>query len=56
MVHRTRARVVERALSSLCWKLGETRIEFWHRQDEGFAGRKPISNEFGSAGGPSQPN
>lgn len=26
----------------LCWKLGEERIRFWHRQDEGFAGRKPI--------------
>src|SRR5262249_10837930 len=24
----------------LCWKLGEDRIRFWHRQDEGFAGRK----------------
>ena len=26
----------------LCWKLGEDRIRFWHRQDEGFSGRKPI--------------
>ena len=26
----------------LCWRLGEDRIRFWHRQDEGFAGRKPI--------------
>ena len=26
----------------LCWKLGEDRIRFYHRQDEGFAGRKPI--------------
>lgn len=25
-----------------CWKLGEERIRFYHRQDEGFAGRKPI--------------
>ena len=24
----------------LCWKLGEDRIRFYHRQDEGFAGRK----------------
>ena len=24
----------------LCWRLGEDRIRFWHRQDEGFAGRK----------------
>jgi hypothetical protein len=26
----------------LCWRLGEERIRFWHRQNEGFAGRKPI--------------
>ena len=26
----------------LCWKLGEDRIRFYHRQDEGFDGRKPI--------------
>jgi hypothetical protein len=26
-----------------CWRLGENRIRFWHRPDEGFAGRKPIS-------------
>jgi hypothetical protein len=26
----------------LCWQLGEDRIRFYHRQDEGFSGRKPI--------------
>jgi len=26
----------------LCWKLGEDRIRFYHRQDEGFVGRRPI--------------
>jgi hypothetical protein len=26
----------------LCWRLGEDRIRFYHAQDEGFAGRKPI--------------
>jgi len=26
----------------LCWRLGEDRIRFWHRQDEGFAGRRPL--------------
>jgi hypothetical protein len=25
-----------------CWRLGENRIRFWHRPQEGFAGRKPI--------------
>src|ERR1700726_1663986 len=26
----------------LCWRLDEDRIRFYHRQDEGFAGRKPL--------------
>ena len=26
----------------LCWRLGEDRIRFYHAQDEGFSGRKPI--------------
>jgi len=30
----------------LCWKLGEPGIEFWHGTHEGFAGRKPIDDEF----------
>jgi hypothetical protein len=25
-----------------CWKLGEDRIRFYHRQDEGFSGRRPL--------------
>ena len=29
----------------LCWRLGEDRIRFYHRQDEGFAKRKPIDPE-----------
>lgn len=31
----------------LCWKRGEPRIEFWHRIEEGFAGRQPIDARFG---------
>jgi hypothetical protein len=35
----------------LCWKLGEDRIRFYHRQDEGFAGRKPLNpRDLGSGG------
>src|ERR1700732_1300532 len=26
----------------LCWRLGEDRIRFFHRQDEGFAGRNTL--------------
>ncbi len=27
----------------LCWKEGEDKIEYWHGFNEGFAGRKPVS-------------
>ena len=30
----------------LCWMLGETGIGFWHGMEEGFAGRKPIDQDF----------
>jgi hypothetical protein len=32
----------EGELVELCWKLGEDRVEFWHRMGEGFAGRKAL--------------
>jgi hypothetical protein len=28
----------------LCWKLGEQRIGYWHSLEEGFAGRKPLTD------------
>lgn len=34
--------VVDNEEVYLCWKFGEDRIRFYHRQDEGFAGRKPL--------------
>jgi hypothetical protein len=27
----------------LCWKLGESRINYWHELHTGFAGRQPVS-------------
>ena len=30
----------------LCWKLGESAIEFWHGVEEGFRGRKSIDQDF----------
>jgi len=27
----------------LCWRLGEPRITHWHTTDEGFSGRRPLS-------------
>ena len=26
----------------LCWQFGEPEVGFWHRMDDGFAGRKPL--------------
>ena len=26
----------------LCWKLGEDEIHYWHRIEDGFAGRRPV--------------
>jgi hypothetical protein len=31
----------------LCWKLGEPAIAYWHTEEEGFAGRKPLDPQFG---------
>ena len=31
----------------LCWKLGEKEIGYWHTEEDGFAGRKPLDERFG---------
>ena len=30
----------------LCWKLGEEAIDHWHELSAGFAGRRPVGDEF----------
>jgi hypothetical protein len=39
--------VVEGKAVLLCWKLGEPAIAYWHTEEEGFAGRKPLDARFG---------
>lgn len=29
----------------LCWRLGESRIAWWHEIEAGFAGRQPLTDE-----------
>ncbi len=38
----------------LCWRVGEDRIRFYHRQDEGFSGRKPLDPSDASYRNPIQ--
>ena len=33
----------------LCWKLGEDEIRYWHRVEDGFAGRRPVEELDGPA-------
>jgi hypothetical protein len=33
---------VDGTIVLLCWQYGEKHIAFWHRTDEGFAGRRPL--------------
>lgn len=42
--------IVEGRMVLLCWKLGEETITHWHGVDEGFAGRKPITDKIANAG------
>ena len=27
----------------LCWRLGEPAVQYWHDEDAGYAGRRPLS-------------
>jgi hypothetical protein len=35
---------LEGELVELCWQFGEARVAFWHREGEGFAGRRPLAD------------
>jgi hypothetical protein len=38
--------VIEGEIVLLCWKMGESRIDYWHTVDAGFRGRKPLDGRF----------
>jgi hypothetical protein len=38
---------VDGDLVLLCWRRGETRIEYWHTLESGFRGRQPLDERFG---------
>jgi hypothetical protein len=42
--------IVDGKVVLLCWKLGEETITHWHGTDEGFTGRKPITDKIANAG------
>ncbi len=31
----------------LCWQLGEDSVQYWHEEDAGFAGRRPLPSTRG---------
>jgi hypothetical protein len=37
---------VDEGIVLLCWKYGEEKIQYWHGQEEGFRGRKPIDERI----------
>jgi hypothetical protein len=46
---------VEGEIVLLCWKMGESRIGYWHTVDAGFRGRQPLDQRFGKIR-PERPN
>lgn len=38
---------VEGEVVLLCWRRGESRIEYWHTLESGFRGRQPLDERFG---------
>ena len=37
---------LEEEVVLLCWRMGETAIEYWHTVEEGFQGRQPVDERF----------
>lgn len=35
----------------LCWRFGEQSVEYWHRAEDGFAGRRPLLDAEEEEGG-----
>ncbi len=48
--------VVDGETILLCWKLGEERIAHWHGLEEGYKGRKPITDKIAKGKPPERPN
>ena len=38
---------IEGEVVLLCWRRGESRIEYWHTLEAGFRGRQPLDERFG---------
>jgi hypothetical protein len=47
--------VVDGAPAFLCWRPGESDVAWWHRRDEGFAGRQPLAGALVSAADAASP-
>jgi hypothetical protein len=47
--------IIDSEIVLLCWKMGESRIDYWHTVDAGFRGRQPLDERFGR-GKPDRPN
>ena len=39
----------------LCWRIDEPDLAWWHRPEDGFAGRQPLPRVPGSGGSPDSP-
>ena len=47
--------LIDSEIVLLCWRMGESRIDFWHTLDAGFRGRQPLDERFGR-NKPERPN